>query len=131
MYKPLIADYQPKNTNSYGIFHELKTKIENETPGKNNLHLFGFGKFSGMQGKVSCPRKHIPFIHDELKEKFVNGQLNGSIAVCRMSLPYQHFVLDFDFKKIITVEPAAISTEEYRDYIQDTKRCKSDRKSVV
>ena len=129
-YTPLIKNYDI-NTRSVDIsktthiatFKKLKALAitnNNNDDDDDCVPFYGFGPLICMRGKFDITRNAvIPRVYTRLKDMLQMHPLTGSIAFNRSSFPFQHFVLDFDLKKVATDEKTAlISNEEYKDYLK-------------
>ena len=138
-YKPIIFDYDKTKRNAdndiiqVGIFNSVVSNLRNiedlNDDCKKQIQLFGFGPLATMKGRFKCPRSSIGTLHALVQKLFVEGKMVGSLAINRIELEYQHFVLDFDIKHINTIETnlVPISKTEYENYIQKLRKKSLER----
>ena len=137
-YQPLIRNY---NINERNIKNNLKGVFV-DFVNKFNLHywekaymelfkgvkIFAYGHYREMNGKACCHQYKLKDIHNYFKTLFVNKQLLGNIIILRPTLPYQHFVLDFDLKQIENCQSTQrINYDEYKKYIENHRKNCSER----
>ena len=67
----------------------------NHPPPETYLKLLFFGRSKGC---VKIYKSRIKMVNNYFKTRFINGEMNGSVAIARKDLFHQHFVIDFDLK---------------------------------
>lgn len=135
-YNPLIENYDYEQRKFFrtqcGIFKTFANDFNLNYWDNMDINLykcvkmFGFGDLQDMKGKICCHKEDLDKIHDYFKNLFVKGKLFGNIAISRPTLPYQHFVLDFDLKHIKCCSYKKLNNEDYNTYIRN-RDCSEER----
>ena len=137
-YQPLIKNYDINErnivNNQRGVFVDFVNKFNLNFWEKTYMELFkgvnifAYGCYREMKGKVCCYQYKLKDIHNYFKSLFVNKQLLGNIIIFRPTLPYQHFVLDFDLKQIENCESTQkVNYDEYKRYVENERKNCSER----
>ena len=144
-YKPLIKNYNNNKTtttlimrnipnNHRGVYVDfinhfgLMDWSESHMNLFKGVKIFAYGYYPAMNGKVCCYSHNLKNIHNYFKNLFVKGELFGNIVINRPTLPYQHFVLDFDLKRVDGCKcNEKVNFREYKEYIKSKRRNCSER----
>ena len=135
-HSPLIEKYDVKERNflktQLGIFKTFAKSLNLTYWDDLSINLykcvkmFGYGDLPEMKGKVCCHLQELNNVHNYFKQLFTEGKLFGNV-VNRSTLPYQHFVLDFDLKHVKCNSYKNLNYGDYRNYITTMRNISVER----
>ena len=115
--KPLITERELRYSGTPP--RDILRRKHNDQDRDGGISLFFFGNGNDMNGKITANSKNE--IINSLRQLYINGDIFGSICLSRKQLAHQHFVIDFDLKKIPSrgfQTPSPPCNAEYQKYIE-------------